>query len=86
MEKKKHNADSVSKLTFSTAYSKVTYKYVLAPIWIANFKFKEKVYNIVVNGQTGQIKGEAPVSPAKVAIAIAIAIAVLILLFVLFNN
>ena len=86
MEKKKHNADSVSKLTFNTAYSKVTYKYVLAPIWIANFKFKEKIYNIVVNGQTGQIKGEAPVSPAKVAIAIAIAIAVLIILYLLFNN
>ena len=77
MEKKKRKADSVSKLTFNTAYSKVTYKYVLAPIWIANFKFKEKVYNIVVNGQTGQIRGEAPVSPVKVAIAIAIVIAVI---------
>ena len=86
MEKKKHKADSVSKLTFNTAYSKVTYKYVLAPIWIANFKFKEKIYNIVVNGQTGQIRGEAPVSPAKVAIAIAIAIAVLIILYLIFNN
>ena len=86
MEKKRHHADSVSKVTFNTAYSKVTYKYVLAPIWIANFKFKEKVYNIVVNGQTGKIEGQAPVSPAKVAIAIAIAIAVLIILFLLFNN
>ncbi len=86
MEKRRRNADSISKVTFSTAYSKVTYKYVLAPIWIANFKFKEKVYNIVVNGQTGQIRGEAPVSPIKVAIAIAIAIAVCILLYFLLNN
>ena len=86
MEKKKHHADSVSKVTFNTAYSKVTYKYVLAPIWIANFKFKEKLYNIVINGQTGQIKGEAPVSPLKVAIAIIIAIVVLLILFGLFNN
>lgn len=84
MERKRRNADSVSKLNFNTAYSKVTYKYILAPIWIANFKFKDKVYNIVVNGQTGQIRGEAPVSPAKVAIAIAIAIAVLILCYFLF--
>ena len=80
MEKRKRKADSVSKLNFSTAYSKVTYKYVLAPIWIASFKYKEKVYNIVVNGQTGQIRGEAPVSPAKVAIAIAIAVVVIALL------
>ena len=86
MEKKKHHADSVSRVTFSTAYSKVTYKYVLAPIWIANFKFKEKVYNIVVNGQNGQVKGEAPVSPLKIAIAIIIAIAVILLLNAIFNN
>ena len=86
MERKRHHADRVSKVTFNTAYSKVTYKYVLAPIWIANFKFKEKIYNIVVNGQTGQIKGEAPVSPLKVVIAIIIAIIVLIILFNIFGN
>ena len=86
MEKKKHHADSVSKVTFNTAYSKVTYKYVLAPIWIANFKFKEKLYNIVVNGQTGQIRGEAPVSPLKVAIAIIIAIIVIGLIIAFLNN
>ena len=86
MEKKKRKADSVSKITFNTAYSKVTYKYVLAPIWIANFKFKEKLYNIVINGQTGQIKGEAPVSPIKVAVAIILAIIALIVVFCLLNN
>ena len=86
MERKRHHADRVSKVTFNTAYSKVTYKYVLAPIWIANFKFKEKLYNIVVNGQTGQIRGEAPVSPLKVAIAIIIAIIVIGLIIAFLNN
>lgn len=86
MEKKRHHADSVSKLDFNTSYAKVTYKYVLAPIWIANFKFKEKVYNIVVNGQNGQIRGEAPVSPAKVCIAIGIAVAVIALFIFLLNR
>ena len=86
MEKKRHHADSVSKVTFNTAYSKVTYKYVLAPIWIANFKFKEKVYNIVVNGQNGQIRGEAPVSPIKVIIAIILAILAIMIVCALLNN
>ena len=85
MEKKKRGADRVDKLNFNTAYSKVTYKYVLAPIWIANFKFKEKVYNIVINGQTGQIKGEAPVSPLKVAVAIILAIIAIIVVYALLN-
>ena len=86
MERKRHHADRVSKVTFNTAYSKVTYKYVLAPIWIANFKVKEKIYNIVVNGQTGQIKGEAPVSPLKVAVAIILAIIAIIVVYALLNN
>ena len=86
MEKKRHHADSVSKVTFNTAYSKVTYKYVLAPIWIPNFKFKEKVYNIVVNGQNGQIRGEAPVSPIKVIIAIILAILAIMIVCALLNN
>ena len=86
MEKKKRGADRVDKLNFNTAYSKVTYKYVLAPIWIANFKFKEKVYNIVINGQTGKISGKSPISPIKVAIAIIIAIIVLVVLFNLMGN
>ena len=86
MEKKRHHSDSVSKVTFNTAYSKVTYKYVLAPIWIANFKFKEKVYNIVVNGQNDQIRGEAPVSPIKVIIAIILAILAIMIVCALLNN
>ena len=86
MEKKRHHADTVSKVIFNTAYSRVTFKYVLAPIWIANFKFKEKLFNIVINGQTGQVRGEAPVSPLKVFIAILIAIAVFALIAFLLSN
>ncbi|MCR4688062.1 MAG: hypothetical protein K5745_00770 [Saccharofermentans sp.] len=85
-ERSMHHADRVDKLSFTTSYANVTFKYILAPIWIANFKFKNKLYNIVVNGQTGKISGSAPISPIKVAIAIAIAIVVLIILFNLFGN
>lgn len=86
MEKKRRKADSVSKLTFNTSYAKVTYKYILAPIWIANFKFKDKLYNIVVNGQNGQIRGEAPVSPIKVILTILAIIAVIVILAMIFNS
>jgi hypothetical protein len=86
MEKKKRRADSISKVDFATSYANVTFKYVLAPIWIANFKFKDKVYNLVVNGQTGKISGKSPISPIKVAIAIIIAIIVLVVLFNLMGN
>ncbi|MCQ2531191.1 MAG: TFIIB-type zinc ribbon-containing protein [Saccharofermentans sp.] len=83
--RKQYRADKVGQIFLSTNYDKITFKYVLAPIWIANFKFKDKSYNIAVNGQTGRISGQAPISPIKVAIAIIIAIAVIALFFYLNN-
>ena len=82
----KRRADSISKVDFATSYANVTFKYILAPIWIANFKFKDKVYNIVVNGQTGKISGKSPISALKVILAIIITIIVLIVLYSLLNN
>lgn len=82
----KYNADVVSNLRVSTAYDNVTFKYLLAPIWISNFKFNNKIYNFVVNGQTGKIAGKSPVSVLKVILTIIIAIIVFTLLFAIMSN
>ncbi len=73
--KRKHAADRVRKLIFTTTYYNVTYKYLLLPIWISNYKYQEKVYHFMVNGQTGKVSGNTPISPFKVAITIAAALA-----------
>ncbi len=75
--KKKHSADRVRQLNFSTTYQNVTYKYLLLPIWISHYKYQEKVYHFMVNGQTGKVSGKTPISPVKVAITIAAALAAL---------
>lgn len=67
-------ADKVDSLRFSTLYSKVTYKYLLVPVWLSSFKYKDKLYQFVVNGQTGKVGGKAPTSVWKVLLAIAIGI------------
>ena len=79
-------ADHVSNLRFTTVHSKVTYKYLLLPIWLSSFRFKEKVYQFLVNGQTGKVGGKTPISALRVAIAIALGIAVVALLFWLFGS
>lgn len=81
----RYNADRVRNVQLSTSYENITFKYLLAPIWISNFKFKDQVYNFVVNGQTGRIAGKSPISPLRVLAAIAIAIAVLVLLAYIFS-
>ena len=64
----------------STAYSDITYKYLLLPLWKSSYCYKEKRYHFAVNGQTGKVSGKAPISALRVAIACcALAAAVLLL-------
>ena len=60
--KKRWNADRTDKLKFLTSYSNITYKYLLVPTWISSFKYKNKTYQFVVNGQTGKVGGKYPLS------------------------
>ena len=84
--KARYKADRVKNVQLATSYDKITFKYLLAPIWISNFNFNGTVYNFVVNGQTGKIAGKSPVSALRVAIAIIIAIIAFILLYILFSQ
>jgi hypothetical protein len=59
-----------------TQHSAVTWKHVLLPLWIATYRWKEKTYRFLVNGQTGKVVGTAPISPLRVAIAVVLGIAV----------
>ena len=63
-----------------TQYSEVTFKHVLLPVWISAYRYRDKVYRFLVNGQTGEVTGEAPISWWKVAL---IAIVVLFLVYVI---
>lgn len=83
--KSQHRADRVGTINLSTSYDNITFKYLLAPIWLSAFKFNGKVYQFVVNGQTGKIAGKSPVSPWKVAIAIALVLLAIIIFYSLSN-
>ena len=48
--------------------SKSHWEYTLMPIWVLNYKRKGKNYTYAMNGSTGKIYGELPVSLPKLAI------------------
>lgn len=37
-----------------------SYKLLLVPFWLGNYRMDEKVYAVLVNGQTGEVVGEEP--------------------------
>jgi hypothetical protein len=56
---------------------------VLLPVWIMAYRFRDRVFRFLVNGQTGRASGEAPVSYLKIAVAILIAALVVLLVLLL---
>ena len=76
--RRQYNADHVRNLSLNTNFSDITYKYLLLPIWISTFKYNDKVYQFMVNGQTGKVSGKTPISIPKVILTVVVA---LILLF-----
>ena len=70
--------DTYRNLQINADYSALTFKHVLLPVWLLSYDYGASSYQVVVNGITGKIAGEYPLSWIKVAIT-----AVIILIIVL---
>lgn len=75
--------DEQQVLSKSTQYYDVMFKNLLLPIWVGGFRYRGRAYRVVVNGQTGEVQGEAPVSVWKVMIAVLLGILVLAVILML---
>lgn len=70
--------DEVRNIRIDTEYYDVRYKHVLLPLWTTLYDFNGKKYRYMINGQTGKVSGQAPISPVKVAILVMLGIAAVI--------
>lgn len=71
--------DTYRNLHVAPEYAAQTFKHVLVPIWLLSYRYGTRNFQVVINGHSGKIAGEAPTSWLKVAFAIAMAVCVLIL-------
>ena len=51
---------------FSDGLGSFEANYAMLPVWLFTYKYKDKDYTFMVNGQTGKVVGEPPVSKLKV--------------------
>ena len=68
----------------STNYSAITFKHLLLPVYVGAYRFRERVFQVVVNGRTGEVQGERPYSFWKIfffVLALVVLAAVVALLF-----
>lgn len=80
--KRRHSGDGTCvQLSVSTDYYNRMYNYIFLPIYMLSFKYKNKDYLVVMNGQTGKVGRGLPISPIKVSL-VAIFVILILALFI----
>jgi len=76
-------ADHTRGVSVSCHFTELDSAHMLLPLYVSGFRYNGKLYHYIVNGQTGQVKGERPYSFWKIfffSLAIAAVVAAIVLL------
>jgi DNA-directed RNA polymerase subunit RPC12/RpoP len=65
----------VRNFSMTADFADESWRYILLPIYIATYKYEDKRFQMMVNGQTGKVAGQKPVAWWKIWLAIAAALA-----------
>lgn len=63
-------------LRVNTTFDKIKYKHILLPIYVSSYHYKDKTYHFLINGQTGEVQGYAPISWLKVGAVAAVVVGI----------
>ncbi|MGB8507823.1 MAG: hypothetical protein WCD76_05425 [Pyrinomonadaceae bacterium] len=72
--------------TVSTKFSAITFKHLLLPVYVGAYHFNRKIYQVVVNGRTGEVQGERPYSVWKITLFVLFLLAAVGLLIFIFGD
>ncbi len=78
--------DTQRNLRVSSTYHGRTFKHILVPVWLASYTYGSKNFQVVVNGYTGKMAGEHPLSWAKITIAVILGLIVIAIIAVAING
>lgn len=81
-----YHYDVVGSLNIKTHYDKITFKYVLLPVWFGILNYHKKMYRFLINGESGKIKAKYPKSIVKILTLIFGIIIGIVLLMYLVSN
>jgi len=70
----------------STHYSGITFKHLLLPVYAGAYRFNQRVFQIIVNGRTGEIQGDRPYSFWKIALFVIALLFVALVIALVFGS
>jgi hypothetical protein len=77
--------DTYRNLEIHPTFSGRTFKHVLVPVWLLSYLYGTRMFQVVVNGYSGQMAGQYPKSPWKIAFLVLLAI-IAFFIFVMLNQ
>jgi hypothetical protein len=75
--------DTHRNLSVDTQYSRRTFKHILVPVWLVTYTFGAKTFQTLVNGYTGAISGDRPISWVKVFFYVVLPILIALAIFLI---
>ena len=72
--------DTYRNLQIHADYSALTFKHVLLPVWLLTYNYGATSYQVIVNGMTGKIAGEYPISWLKVAFTLLVVFIIVLII------
>ena len=72
--------------SMDTSYYNVTFKHLLLPVYAGAYRYNGKLFQIVVNGRTGEIQGNRPYSVWKITLLVVTLLIVVLLLVLAINS
>jgi hypothetical protein len=67
----KIHSNQVRNFSMSADFSDESWRYILLPVYLAAYRYEDKIFQVMINGQTGVVAGSKPVAWWKVWLAIA---------------
>lgn len=61
----------VRNFSMNAAFDDEAWRLILLPVYITSYRFRDKTYQLVINGQTGKVAGDKPIDWQKVLLVVA---------------
>lgn len=66
--KGKIKADKTKDLSITSAKEALTWQHILLPVWLSTFTYRKQTFQYLINGRTGKVAGDKPISVIKTLI------------------
>jgi DNA-directed RNA polymerase subunit RPC12/RpoP len=65
------SSSRIRNFSVTVDFDQESWRYILLPVYLANYTYRGKTYQVVINGQTGEVAGQRPTDWVKVLLAMA---------------